>query len=380
MSVEVHITEITEVVSIAIQEATGAPLSNAPALALGVAAAGTAANVSRADHVHPLPTAAQVGADAAGSAAAAQAHAVQREYHTGQQSASTISDFSEAARDAAPVQSVNSKQGNVSLTAADVGATTLKDVDLRPLTFLRPMESYLLRRRNDYFFRGSTTSGDVGEWGWETTMGAGASISYGSQLAMPTGRGINLATGATSGTTIALHKPIATAVERLSGVSYYVETGFPSYSNCAINDSAVWVGWSNGTPSGVVLVGWDTAIGPNFLIRMKGDLDAVETRIDTGVPVPTNATYWLPHMAIDIIGNFFNDNVLGSSAGFRFVISANTSSIGIIKLYDAVIPAVNAIFGSGLHVEFTNRIAADKMVSISGVEVFHGSGFYASQH
>lgn len=43
-------------------------LSDNPALPLGTAASGTSASGSRSDHVHPLPSASQVGADPAGSA------------------------------------------------------------------------------------------------------------------------------------------------------------------------------------------------------------------------------------------------------------------------------------------------------------------------
>lgn len=64
-------------------------------------------------------TAAQVGADAAGSAAAAQAAAVQRANHTGTQLAATISDFNATASAAAPVQSVNGNTGIVTVAEGD---------------------------------------------------------------------------------------------------------------------------------------------------------------------------------------------------------------------------------------------------------------------
>ena len=64
-------------------------------------------------------TAAQVGADAAGSAAAAQAAAVQRANHTGTQLAATISDFNATASAAAPVQSVNGNTGTVTVVQGD---------------------------------------------------------------------------------------------------------------------------------------------------------------------------------------------------------------------------------------------------------------------
>ena len=49
----------------------GASLSDATPQSLGTAAAGTATTASRGDHRHAMPTAAQVGADPAGTAAAA---------------------------------------------------------------------------------------------------------------------------------------------------------------------------------------------------------------------------------------------------------------------------------------------------------------------
>jgi len=62
---------------------------------------------------------------AAGSAAAAQAAAVQRTNHTGTQLAATISDFNATASAAAPVQSVNGHTGAVTV-AEGVSRTTLQ--------------------------------------------------------------------------------------------------------------------------------------------------------------------------------------------------------------------------------------------------------------
>ena len=66
-------------------------------------------------------SAAQVGADASGSAGIAQAFAIQRANHTGTQLAATISNFNTAASAAAPVQSVAGQTGTVVLTKYDVG-------------------------------------------------------------------------------------------------------------------------------------------------------------------------------------------------------------------------------------------------------------------
>ncbi|MFI8608503.1 hypothetical protein ACIGFL_09280 [Pseudomonas sp. NPDC077649] len=68
---------------------------------LGTATPGVSTSASRQDHVHAMPAAADVGADPAGAAAAAQAAAVQRSNHTGTQLAATISDLAAAVRDVA---------------------------------------------------------------------------------------------------------------------------------------------------------------------------------------------------------------------------------------------------------------------------------------
>lgn len=107
-------------------------------------------------------TAAQVGADAAGSAAAAQAAAVQRANHTGTQLASTISDFNATASAAAPVQSVN---GNT-------GAVTVLEGDSREV---RKTQAYWCEDFISYYTRtlaapvtptgfGSTTAEDEQQW------------------------------------------------------------------------------------------------------------------------------------------------------------------------------------------------------------------------
>jgi hypothetical protein len=109
------------------------PFSNADPLMDGTAAQGTAARVSRQDHVHPTDTSRAplasptfTGIPAAPTAAAdtnttqlattafakkeaddAQAYAIQRANHTGTQLAATISNFNTAALAAAPAETVN---------------------------------------------------------------------------------------------------------------------------------------------------------------------------------------------------------------------------------------------------------------------------------
>jgi Chaperone of endosialidase/Phage tail repeat like len=92
--------------------ATKTPLGTAMATALGTAAAGTATTAARSDHVHPMPTAAQVGA-----APASHGHAISEV--TGLQTAlngkaSTTHTHTAADVGAAPASHTH--------TAADVGA------------------------------------------------------------------------------------------------------------------------------------------------------------------------------------------------------------------------------------------------------------------
>ncbi|MGQ7957692.1 hypothetical protein ACUTAF_08245 [Pseudomonas sp. SP16.1] len=79
----------------------GAPVGSAVPQPLGTATPGVSTSASRQDHVHEMPSAADVGADPAGAAATAQAAAVQRSNHTGTQLAATISDLAEAVLDVA---------------------------------------------------------------------------------------------------------------------------------------------------------------------------------------------------------------------------------------------------------------------------------------
>jgi hypothetical protein len=92
----------------------GASLSDSTPEPLGTPSAGTALVGSKGDHRHAMPTAAQVGADAAGTAAAAiAAHAAAADPHP------TYATAAEAAA-AAPVQSVAGRTGAVTLAPADV--------------------------------------------------------------------------------------------------------------------------------------------------------------------------------------------------------------------------------------------------------------------
>ena len=103
----------------------GADLSDNVPHALGTAAAGTGTKASRDDHVHAMPTATDVGADAAGAATAAvAAHVGAADPHP------QYTTPSEAAA-VAPVQTVAGRTGNVTLAVADVsGAVDTADARL----------------------------------------------------------------------------------------------------------------------------------------------------------------------------------------------------------------------------------------------------------
>lgn len=76
---------------VASSSVTTTDLSDATPRPLGSAAPGTATLASRSDHVHPLPTAADVGADVSGTAAAAvAAHEAESNPHPQYQNSLTL--------------------------------------------------------------------------------------------------------------------------------------------------------------------------------------------------------------------------------------------------------------------------------------------------
>ena len=101
------------------------PLSNQVPAALGTAAPGIGTKAAREDHIHALPTAAQVGADASGAATAAVAS------HVGAADPHPQYTTAAEAAAAAPVQTVAGRTGNVTLATADVtGAVDTSDARL----------------------------------------------------------------------------------------------------------------------------------------------------------------------------------------------------------------------------------------------------------
>ena len=87
---------------------SGIVVGSATPLPLGTAAAGTAGDASREDHVHAMPSAADVGA-----ASAVHTH-----------DAADVTDFATEAALYGPVSSVNGQTGTVTLVATDVSAAS----------------------------------------------------------------------------------------------------------------------------------------------------------------------------------------------------------------------------------------------------------------
>lgn len=107
-----------------------AQLSNSTPSALGTAAAGNGTAASRYNHVHPMPTAAQVGADPSGSSASAQAYAVQRANHTGTQAISTVTGLQSALDGKQPLDAdltALAAAGNSGVLAATTASFTTAD-------------------------------------------------------------------------------------------------------------------------------------------------------------------------------------------------------------------------------------------------------------
>ena len=113
----------------------GASLSDATPQALGTPAAGTASTGSRSDHRHAMPTAAQVGADATGTAAAAvAAHVAAADPHL-------IYTTPQEAAAAAPVQSVSlSAPSGWSASTTNTGGSVILTLAL-PTGFSLPSNS-----------------------------------------------------------------------------------------------------------------------------------------------------------------------------------------------------------------------------------------------
>lgn len=330
-----------------------------------------------------------IGAETIGAAAAAQAFARQRANHTGTQLASTISNFNTSVTGVAVGLTGNqTKSGTLTFAssprstgtpATDNDIPNRKQIELRRLPFLRPNDAFQVRMRSDYFICGTTASGDIGEWGWTSSVPITYTLGLGEGFA--SGRGVTIVTGATSGNTANLEKfQGMSGLERYTATTFYIVTKHPSDSGTAVTNAAVWVGHKDGA-TGKVLVGWDTSVSPNFLIKHQGSAGGTtETVIDTGVPVPTGQTFWPPQFAITIIGQYFNETYLGGGQNLRVIIAGATTGGSIPTLLDQTYTPPDAIYGNSFHVGVTTRAAQAKTLYFAGIEIHHGGPFSFGQH
>jgi hypothetical protein len=264
---------------------------------------------------------------------------------------------------------------------ADTSLMTRRQVDLRRLRAIRREDRWLLRERLEYFSRGTTVSGDIGEWGWTSTIGAGGSLSYGGTGAFATGRAVQLSTGSTINTTVEVRKAIGTTMERASILSMFLEMApVVGGSTSPITDAAVWFGWDDGAFSRRVMAGWDTLESANFQIKVRGSYDSEETVIDTGVPLASMVPpYWPASIVLDVIGSYINNEVLGDAEAHRISLCSSVDWIGILERYTTTVPA-SQIDGTNIFCRVTNRAATNKVIRLTGVEVLHGSGNPSGQH
>lgn len=209
-----------------------ASYSNATPQALGTAAAGTANTAARGDHVHAMPTAAQVGAEPSGTAAAAvAAHVAAADPHPAYTTAA------EAAA-AAPVQSValtvpsgwsgssSSSSGNVTLSLGlPVGSSLVSSGDRTNWE-----AAYSERLRWDGGATGLNATTARASLGLASVAASGA---YGDLSGRPS-LGTAAATDATAYATAAQGAKADTAVQPAT-LSGYVQT-----SDSRLSDAREW--------------------------------------------------------------------------------------------------------------------------------------------
>lgn len=238
-----------------------------------------------------------------------------------------------------------------------------------------------IRNTAEYFITGDTTSGSIGNFGWSSVLGSGASLDYEqSPVAFPIGRAIKLQTGATDGTTSSIRKKIISSSERSLNVSFYMSmasltSGSP---NRPTLDAAFWCGYDDTTlfSGGHLLVGWDTTESPNFLIKYKGTTDPSPAVIDTGIPLAMDSPFWPGQLVIDITGEFLRNGILGVGETKQVNIYANNGSQLLTSIYSSSGITMTPIIGTELYAGITNKDDVNKIMEICGVECRHNSGFY----
>lgn len=158
----------------------GAALSDDTPEDLGTAAAGTSDEASRSDHAHKMPSAADVGADAAGTAAAAvAAHAALPDPH------SQYTTAAEAAA-AAPIQSVaagagvsvSPTTGNAVVTNTDRGSVAVTAHEAAD----DPHSQYLTEADIPKVAYVQTTTNSAGQW--SVSFSGFASVNFVTPVAI----------------------------------------------------------------------------------------------------------------------------------------------------------------------------------------------------
>jgi hypothetical protein len=263
-------------------------------------------------------------------------------------------------------------------TAASA-AVTRKLADMQSFPFLRPTETSIMRRKLDSFLTGNTTSGNIGDWGWSLVTNGTPVVGIPETFAV--GKGINIPTGATIGNkseltkgTFGSNSHVSSAVSFHVGSSFAKDSGGTPLQTSIVNNAKFWAGWIDSSTlagsTGLLLVGWDTSISANLLIREKSSAGGAETTTDTGIAVPS-AVFWIrPCFTFTIIGSTLN-NYLTGVAQNRIIVSgrANGSS-SFVKLVDANANAGIVVYNSQLLIYGEALNANSKAIYVSGVEVF----------
>ena len=219
----------------------GASLSDATPQALGTATPGTALAASRGDHRHAMPTAAQVGADAAGTAAAAVAGAA-GSYATAAQGALATTAVQPAALASGLAGKVDTSDSRLSdsrewsaatvdQATAEAGASTVR-VAYNPLRVFQSIAAWwaasAFKAKLDGIAAGATAnatdaqlrdrSTHTGTQALSTITGLGAGVP--TALAINIGAaGAPVILGGAGGTPSALALPNATGLPLTTGVT-----------------------------------------------------------------------------------------------------------------------------------------------------------------
>ncbi|MNZ22486.1 hypothetical protein D3C78_395780 [compost metagenome] len=170
----------------------GAPVGSATPQALGAASTGVSGNASREDHVHPMPSADAVGADAEGAAASAQAHAVQRDNHTGEQAISTVTGL-QAALDKATFAPVITEATTARASAIGDAGSYIRFTNTGAKTYtVQPQASVAWVADSEIHGR------NVGASSLTLTPGSGVTLNapFGGTLVVPPGGSFTLKRGA----------------------------------------------------------------------------------------------------------------------------------------------------------------------------------------